>query len=259
MKKVVYLFCLFSVLISCKQTQLTSNYNKRSIKIYTKAPLKYKDFDIVSNEKRASAPAKSSPIIKSTKNQFYSNKLTNKDELFTDLDSREINGVSLGNCLHKRTLRVDSILKSNIVNSDSTLMNTSSSVEVLSLFKKKGLLNKIYLRLNKKFKHSEKYDPEPKFHWSLKATFLFFSLALIMSWFALFDGASTFVVFVGILSVLLYTFFSYIARKEITNNPNYKGRRLANILYYIGIASIYIFAFAFVILLLFILLLISIS
>ena len=138
-------------------------------------------------------------------------------------------------------------------------MSTSSSGEVLSLFRKKSILNKIYLKLNKKFKYSEKDDPEPKFHWSLKAAVLFFSLALILSWFTLFDGASTFVVLVGILSVLLYTFFSYIARKEVTNNPKYKGRRLANILYYIGIASIYIFAFAFVILLLFILLLISIS
>ena len=259
MKRIVYLFCLFSVLLSCKQTRLTSNYNKRSNKIYTKASLKYKDFDVVSNEKRASAPAKSRPIRNYNENQFYSNKTTNKDELFTDLETREIKEVCLDNRIYKRILRVDSILKSNIVNADSTLMSTSSSGEVLSLFRKKSLLNKIYLKLNKKFKYSEKDDPEPKFHWSLKAAVLFFSLALIMSWFTLFDGASTFVILVGILSVLLYTFFSYIARKEVTNNPNYKGRRLANILYYIGIASIYIFAFAFVILLLFILLLISIS
>ena len=216
MKKVVYLFCLFSVLISCKQTQLTSNYNKRSIKIYTKAPLKYKDFDIVSNEKRASAPAKSSPIRKSTKNQFYSNKTTNKDELFTDLETREIKEVSLDNRIYKRILRVDSILKSNIVNADSTLMSTSSSGEVLSLFRKKSILNKIYLKLNKKFKYSEKDDPEPKFHWSLKAAVLFFSLALILSWFTLFDGASTFVVLVGILSVLVILLATFLVMHSNT-------------------------------------------
>ena len=79
MKKIVCLFCLFSLMISCKQTQLTSNYNKRSNKIYNKTPLKYKDFDVVSIEKRASAPAKSSPIRKSTENQFCSNEVTNKD------------------------------------------------------------------------------------------------------------------------------------------------------------------------------------
>ena len=134
MKKVVYLFCLFSVLISCKQTQLTSNYNKRSIKIYTKAPLKYKDFDIVSNEKRASAPAKSSPIRKSTENQFCSNEVTNKDELLTYLETSEINEVSLDNHLHKRTLRLDSILKSNLKsNSDDKILDFSKKAKKYSL------------------------------------------------------------------------------------------------------------------------------
>ena len=150
-------------------------------------------------------------------------------------------------------------LKSNIVNVDSTLLNTPSSGKFFSLFRKKNLLNKIYSILNKKFNNTEDDEPEPKFHWSLKAAFLFFSLALIISLFALIDWASFFVIFFGTLSILLYTFFSYLARKEINNNPNYKGKRLANILYYIGIASIYILVFASFIVLLFILLLLSIS
>ncbi|MBM78956.1 MAG: hypothetical protein CL846_10790 [Crocinitomicaceae bacterium] len=144
---------------------------------------------------------------------------------------------------------VNNHIKSNIVNVDSTLINKPSSGKVFSLFREKSLLNKLYLILNKKFNYLEEDEPEPKFHWSLKAAFLFFSLALIISWFALFDGGSVFVTLVGPLSIILYTFFSYIARKEINNNSNYKGKRLANILYHIGIASIYILVFTFFILL----------
>ena len=134
MKKIVCLFCLFSLMISCKQTQLTSNYNKRSNKIYNKTPLKYKDFDVVSIEKRASAPAKSSPIRKSTENQFCSNEVTNKDELLTYLETSEINEVSLDNHLHKRTLRLDSILKSNLKsNSDDKILDFSKKTKKYSL------------------------------------------------------------------------------------------------------------------------------
>ena len=134
MKKIVCLFCLFSVLISCKQTLLTSNYNKKSNKIYNKTPLKYKDFDVVSIEKRASAPAKSSPIRKSTENQFCSNEVTNKDELLTYLETSEINEVSLDNHLHKRTLRLDSILKSNLKsNSDNKILDFSKKAKKYSL------------------------------------------------------------------------------------------------------------------------------
>ena len=134
MKKIVCLFCLFSVLISCKQTLLTSNYNKKSNKIYNKTPLKYKDFDVVSIEKRASAPAKSSPIRKSTENQFCSNEVTNKDELLTYLETSEINEVSLDNHLHKRTLRLDSILKSNLKsNSDDKILDFSKKAKKYSL------------------------------------------------------------------------------------------------------------------------------
>ena len=134
MKKIVCLFCLFSVLISCKQTLLTSIYNKNSNKIYNKTPLKYKDFDVVSIEKRASAPAKSSPIRKSTENQFCSNEVTNKDELLTYLETSEINEVSLDNHLHKRTLRLDSILKSNLKsNSDDKILDFSKKAKKYSL------------------------------------------------------------------------------------------------------------------------------
>tara|TARA_B100000963_G_scaffold135158_1_gene117547 strand:- start:72 stop:740 length:669 start_codon:yes stop_codon:yes gene_type:complete len=116
------------------QTQLTSNYNKRSNKIYNKTPLKYKDFDVVSIEKRASAPAKSSPIRISTENQFCSNEVTNKDELLTYLETSKINEVSLDNHLHKRTLRLDSILKSNLKsNSDDKILDFSKKAKKYSL------------------------------------------------------------------------------------------------------------------------------
>ena len=39
------------LLTACKQTQLTSNYNRRSNKIYTKSPLNFKNFDVATNER----------------------------------------------------------------------------------------------------------------------------------------------------------------------------------------------------------------
>ena len=71
-KNLVSLICVLMLLTACKQTQLTSNYNRRSNKIYTKTPLNFKNFDVVTNEQSALVPTKSIPIIKATKNQSYS-------------------------------------------------------------------------------------------------------------------------------------------------------------------------------------------
>ena len=149
MKKIVCLFCLFSVLISCKQTQLTSNYNKRSNKIYNKATLKYKDFDVASIEKRISAPAKSSPIRKSTENQFCSNEVTNKDELITGLNIKRIKEVSTNNYIHQRSVIVDSILKSNYekISDKDDIEKTSKRAKKFSIVSAVSLLFTLIFRI----------------------------------------------------------------------------------------------------------------
>jgi len=120
MKNVLWLICILSLSYSCKQTQLTSNYSKRSNKIYTKAPLNFKGFDVASNKKIASAPKKSRLIRKSVEKQFYAIEKINKDELFTDLKVKEIKEASVDNRLRQEALRVDSILKSNYKNISDT-------------------------------------------------------------------------------------------------------------------------------------------
>ena len=136
MKKIVYLFWLFSVLISCKQTQLTSNYNKRSYKIYTKAPLEYKDFDVVSKENISTVAFKSSAVVNSFENQLYSIEKSGKDEFLTDLKIKEIKEVSLANSFHKRNLKVDSILKYNskYLSDEEEIAKTAKRAKKFSIY-----------------------------------------------------------------------------------------------------------------------------
>ena len=134
-KNFISLFCLCLVLVSCKQTQLTSNYNRRSNKIYTKSPLNFKNYDVVTNEKSALVPTKSIPIIKSTENQFYSIEKKDKDQLFTDVNVKEIKEVFLQNSLHQKVLRVDSLLKSEHGNKSDAddITKTSKRAKKISL------------------------------------------------------------------------------------------------------------------------------
>ena len=134
-KNLVSLICVLLLLTACKQTQLTSNYNRRSNKIYTKSPLNFKNFDVVTNEKSALVPTKSIPIIKSTENQFYSIEKKDKDQLFTDVNVKEIKEVFLQNSLHQKVLRVDSLLKSEHGNKSDAddITKTSKRAKKISL------------------------------------------------------------------------------------------------------------------------------
>ena len=134
-KNLVSLICVLLLLTACKQTQLTSNYNRRSNKIYTKAPLNFKYFDVATNEQSALVPTKSIPIIKSTENQFYSIEKKDKDQLFTDVNVKEIKEVFLQNSLHQKVLRVDSLLKSEHGNKSDAddITKTSKRAKKISL------------------------------------------------------------------------------------------------------------------------------
>ena len=134
-KNLVSLICVLLLLTACKQTQLTSNYNRRSNKIYTKAPLNFKYFDVATNEQSALVPTKSIPNIKSTENQFCSIEKKDKDQLFTDVNVKEIKEVFLQNSLHQKVLRVDSLLKSEHGNKSDAddITKTSKRAKKISL------------------------------------------------------------------------------------------------------------------------------
>ena len=134
-KNLVSLICVLLLLTACKQTQLTSNYNRRSNKIYTKAPLNFKYFDVATNEQSALVPTKSIPNIKSTENQFCSIEKKDKDQLFTDVNVKEIKEVFLQNSLHQKVLRVDSLLKSEYGNKSDAddITKTSKRAKKISL------------------------------------------------------------------------------------------------------------------------------
>ena len=149
MKNLVLFICVLSLSYSCKQTQLISNNNKRSNKINSEASLNFKNFDVTSNEKRASVPAKSSLIRISTENQSYPIKKINKDELITGLNIKRIKEVSRNNYIHQRSVIVDSILKSNyekILDKDD-IEKTSKRAKIFSIVSAVSLLFTLIFRI----------------------------------------------------------------------------------------------------------------
>ena len=134
-KNLVSLICVLLLLTACKQTQLTSNYSRRSNKIYTKSPLNFKNFDVATNEKIATTSEKSRSIIKSVKKPFCSVQKINKEELFAEVNIKEIKEVFLQNSLHQRVLRLDSLLKSEHGNKSDAddITKTSKRAKKISL------------------------------------------------------------------------------------------------------------------------------
>ena len=129
MKNLFWLICVLSLSYSCKQTQLALSNNKKSDKIYTKAPLSLNDIDFVSKEKKASKPSRSIIINKALKKQLYSTENSFEKELFTDLDNTKPNLIKNEKRIHQKLIRIDSILKSQVT-------NLENEVEVLELSKK---------------------------------------------------------------------------------------------------------------------------
>ena len=116
MKNLFWLICILSLSYSCKQTQLALSNNKKSDKIYTKAPLSLNNIEFVSKEKKASKPSRSIIITKAVKKQLYSTENSIERELFTDLDNTKPNLIKNEKKIHQKLVRIDSILKSQVSN-----------------------------------------------------------------------------------------------------------------------------------------------
>ena len=116
MKNLFWLICIFSLSYSCKQTQLALSNNKKSDKIYTKAPLSLNDIEFVSKEKKASKPSRSIIITKAVKKQLSSTENSIERELFTDLENTKPNLIKNEKRIHQKLIRIDSILKSQVSN-----------------------------------------------------------------------------------------------------------------------------------------------
>ena len=142
MKKVVYLFCLFSVVVSCKQTQLTSKYNKRPNKINVKPQNKNHLFKLDFYEKKSKGNSLVKANNKISDNSLYNNQIINKKKLFADVNLKEIKEVSIENHLLQKSTRLDSILKSNLKNllDEEDILKLSKKAKNFSLI---GLLTGI--------------------------------------------------------------------------------------------------------------------
>ena len=138
MKNLLWLICVLTLSYSCKQTQLTSNYNKRSNKIYTKAPSRLNDIDFVSKEKKASKLSRSIIITKAVKKQLYSNGSNIRDDLFANVSNTKSKLIKNEKRIHQNLIKIDSVLKSQV-------SNLENEGEVLDLSKKAKKYNFISL------------------------------------------------------------------------------------------------------------------
>ena len=137
MKNLFWLICVLSLSYSCKQTQLAISNNKKSNKIYTKAPLSLNDVDFVSKENKASKPSRSIVITKTEKKQIYSIENSIKDELFADVSNKP-RLIKNKKRIHQNLIKIDSALKSQAT-------NLENEEEVLDLSKKAKKYNLISL------------------------------------------------------------------------------------------------------------------
>ena len=147
MKNLFWLICIFSLSYSCKQTQLALSNNKKSDKIYTKAPLSLNNIEFVSKEKKASKPSRSIIITKAVKKQLYSTENSIERELFTDLENTKPNLIKNEKRIHQKLIRIDSILKSQV----SNLENEEEVLELSKKAKKYNLISLINLFLTSLF------------------------------------------------------------------------------------------------------------
>ena len=137
MKNLFWLICVLSLSYSCKQTQLAISNNKKSNKIYTKAPLSLNDVDFVSKENKASKPSRSIVITKTEKKQIFSIENSIKDELFADVSNKP-RLIKNKKRIHQNLIKIDSALKSQAT-------NLEDEEEVLDLSKKAKKYNFISL------------------------------------------------------------------------------------------------------------------
>lgn len=228
-KKILCLLCVFVVMFSCKQTQLTSNFNKRAKKIYVKPSLHNNDIEIALNEKKT--PKHSKSISREVKDTFNYNDLKPK-EFIADAGISEIKVISNENKLHQKLTRIDSVLKSK----DSTLIENEEFLELFNKTKKFSLYS-LYSILSS----------------LLTMRFLtnVFSLSILF-WISL--------VMTLVMSIL--TFISTIKLKKYLKKNNKKLRNLSDkkIKYIIRLASIFpLLIISALILSLFVLLTFSIS
>ena len=135
MKKILFLLFVFSILSSCKQTQLTSNFNKRSKKIYVKPTIKSHYIDLTSIKDKTAHYSKSKSIEPIIKNSFSSIEITNKEEFLANGNVSEPNVILKENQIQQKLIRVDSILKSHDSTSkeEETLLKLSKKAKNFSV------------------------------------------------------------------------------------------------------------------------------
>ena len=129
MKKIIFLFSLLSIFSSCKQTQLTSKFNKGYKKIYVKPLIKNQhnyDLSKETNNKRDAYQEKKSIETISD----------NQEKLYVEVASIKPKVILKEKWLHQKLIRLDSILKFK----DSTLSEKDEILETSKKAKKFSVL-----------------------------------------------------------------------------------------------------------------------
>ena len=129
MRKIIFLFSLLSIFSSCKQTQLTSKFNKGYKKIYVKPLIKNQhnyDLSKETNNKRDAYQEKKSIETISD----------NQEKLYVEVASIKPKVILKEKWLHQKLIRLDSILKFK----DSTLSEKDEILETSKKAKKFSVL-----------------------------------------------------------------------------------------------------------------------
>ena len=138
MKKIIFLFSLLSIFSSCKQTQLTSKFNKGYKKIYVKPLIKNQhnyDLSKETNNKRDAYQEKKSIETISD----------NQEKLYVEVASIKPKVILKEKWLHQKLIRLDSILKfkDSTLSEEDEILETSKKAKKFSVLGLTGTLSSV--------------------------------------------------------------------------------------------------------------------
>ena len=136
-KNIIYLFSILLIFSSCSQTYLSSSFNKRSKKIYVKPLTKTQFNNGLYNENKTPSYSDNKPIETIVEKSFNSKTINNNiQEFYTDAGDSKTKAILNENKIHKKLIRIDSILKPN----DSTMTVEEEILKISNRAKKFSLL-----------------------------------------------------------------------------------------------------------------------
>ena len=137
MKNILFLLFVLSIFSTCKQTQLTSKFNKKSKKIYVKPLTKTQFNKGIYNQNKTLIYSEKKLIEPILKKSINLKTINNTEELFANADFSKQISIVKENETRQKLIRVDSILKSK----DSTLIEKEEILKLSNQAKKFSILS----------------------------------------------------------------------------------------------------------------------